>query len=117
MAIAKLMFALGAITGMAVGANATAPAPDYEAEAGQAFVNYPQESLAAGEQGAVRYRVKIGSNGRPKECEVTQSSGYERLDMATCRMLMNRARFTPVRDGRGKARRSVYNGRVVWRLS
>jgi hypothetical protein len=42
---------------------------------------------------------------------VTQSSGYERLDLATCDLLMSRARFTP-----GQGRRSVYDGKVVWRI-
>jgi TonB family protein len=87
-----------------------------QAEASAAFSAYPKESLDNGEQGTVFYHVKIGSRGRPTDCEVTQSSGYDRLDLATCTMLMDRAVFTPARDHRGRATRSTYDGKVVWRI-
>ena len=51
------------------------------------------------------------------ECEITGSSGYQRLDDATCAMLMERAQFTPGRDERGHATRSTYDGKVVWKIS
>ena len=108
-----------ALVGAAVAAAGAAVAQerDRDAEANSAFTTYPRDSLANGEQGTVRYKVKIDRRGRARECEVTVSSGFERLDLATCEMLMERARFTPNRDGGGKARGSVYEGRVVWRLS
>jgi hypothetical protein len=55
--------------------------------------------------------VKIDGRGVPRQCEVTQSSGFERLDLATCALLMSRARFS-----RTQGRRAVYDGRVVWRI-
>jgi TonB family protein len=97
-------------------ATAAAAAEDVQAEANKAFTVYPKESLAAGEQGTVRYRVKIDRKGRPSECEVTESSGFSRLDLATCTLLMERARFTPRRNGSGKASGGVHEGRVTWRL-
>jgi len=87
-----------------------------QAEANAAFGVYPKESLAKGEQGTVFYHVRIDSRGHATDCEVTQSSGYQRLDMATCTMLMDRARFTPSRDQNGRATRSTYDGKVVWRI-
>jgi TonB family protein len=108
------------LAAMAAGASATAAAaaePDRAAEANAAFTAYPKGSLANNEQGTVHYRVKIDRRGVPKQCEVTQSSGFQRLDVATCELLMSRARFTPSRDSRGRAGRSVYDGRVVWRIS
>lgn len=104
------------LAAMAGTTAAAADAPDRQAEANAAFTAYPKGSLANNEQGTVHYRVKIDSRGVPKQCEVTQSSGFERLDMATCNLLMSRARFTPGRDARGKASRSTYDGRVVWRI-
>ena len=101
---------------LACAGAAAAQAPVRDAEANRAFVAYPKSSLEAGEQGAVRYRVRIDAGGRARECEVTQSSGYERLDRATCSMLMDAGRFTPSRDRRGKSRGSAYEGRVVWRI-
>jgi TonB family protein len=100
-------------------ASAYAPAAATDArqaEANAALNVYPKESLANGEQGTVFYHVRIDSRGRPTDCEVTQSSGYERLDVATCSMLMDRARFTPGRDERGHVSRSTFDGKVVWRI-
>jgi TonB family protein len=102
-------------------ALAAAPAPAAndaarQAEANAAFGLYPKEALAHGEQGTVSYHVRIDSRGRATECEVTGSSGYDRLDDATCAMLMDRAQFTPSRDDRGRATRSTYDGKVVWRI-
>ncbi|HEX8667250.1 MAG TPA: TonB family protein [Allosphingosinicella sp.] len=87
---------------------AVAADPSPQAEANAAFVQYPAESLRWSEEGAVRYRVRIDGRGRVTECEVTQSSGYSRLDQATCNMLMTNARFT--------GKRSKYDGRVVWKI-
>lgn len=101
-------------------ALAAAPAsaePDRAAEANAAFATYPKESLARGEQGVVRYKVKIDGTGRPSQCEVTESSGFARLDQATCSLLMQRAKFTAAKDRRGRGRRSIYEGKVTWRLS
>jgi TonB family protein len=83
------------------------------AEANAAFVVYPKASLDAGEQGTVRYRVKIDRRGRARECAVLESSGFQRLDMATCALLMDKAQFTPGSGRRG----STYEGRVRWQLS
>lgn len=103
---------LAAMAAGSTAAAATAPdAPDRQAEANAAFTQYPKASLANNEQGTVHYRVKIDRRGVPRQCEVTQSSGFERLDLATCELLMSRARFTPT-----QGRRSVYDGRVVWRI-
>ena len=104
------------LAAMAAAATAAAAAPDRQAEANAAFTQYPKASLANNEQGTVHYRVKIDRKGVPNQCEVTQSSGFERLDVATCELLMSRARFTPARDSRGRSGRSTYDGRVVWRI-
>lgn len=101
------------LAAMAAGAAAATAAetPNRQAEANAAFTDYPKASLANNEQGTVRYRVKIDGRGVPRQCEVTQSSGFERLDLATCELLMSRARFS-----RSQGRRSVFDGKVVWRI-
>jgi TonB family protein len=101
---------LAAIAAGATAATA-ADAPDRQAEANAAFTEYPKASLDNNEQGIVHYRVKIDRKGVPRECEVTQSSGFQRLDLATCELLMSRARFS-----RTQGRRSIYDGKVVWRI-
>ena len=107
MAIAN--FALLSVALATAYAPATAADGARQAEANAALTVYPRESLANGEQGIVFYHVTIDGRGHPTDCEITQSSGYERLDMATCSMLMDRARFTPGRDGRGHATRSTFD--------
>ena len=104
-----LLAAIAAGTTMAATAAAAA---DPQAEANAAFTEYPKDSLANNEQGTVHYRVRIDGRGIPRQCEVTQSSGFERLDLATCELLMSRARFTAT-----QGRRAVHDGKVVWRIS
>jgi TonB family protein len=101
---------------MAVATAAAANAQNRQAEANAAFTEYPRGSLADNEQGIVHYRVKIDRRGMANECAVTRSSGFQRLDNATCDLLMTRARFTPSRDSRGRASRSTFDGRVIWRI-
>ena len=112
-----MLFAQFAVLSVAlVAAPAPAAADARQTEANAAFTLYPKESLAHGEQGTVSYHVRIDSRGRAMDCEITGSSGYQRLDEATCTMLMERAQFTPSRDGKGRATRSTYDGKVVWRI-
>lgn len=99
------------------GAALAAPAGGRGAEANAALATYPRESLARGEQGIVVYHVVIDPRGHPTECEVTASSGFPRLDVATCQMLMDRAVFTPSENGHGRHVRSSYDGKVIWRIS
>jgi TonB family protein len=77
--------------------------------------NYPAESLALGEQGAVEFAVDLDEDARVDSCIVTRSSGYRRLDAATCDLIVEHARFARARaDGQFVA--TTRTGRVVWRL-
>lgn len=77
--------------------------------------DYPVEALSAGHQGSVRVRLAVGPDGLVKGCAVAESSGYESLDSNTCRILIERARFSPARDDRGRAIDGEYTQRVSWR--
>ena len=110
-------FALLFVALATAGAPPAATDTARQAEANAALNVYPKDSLANGEQGTVFYHVKIDSRGHPTDCEITQSSGYERLDLATCSMLMDRAQFTPGKDGRGRTTRSTFDGKVIWRIA
>jgi protein TonB len=64
---------------------------------------YPPASISMGEQGAVRIRLCIGSNGRVTEAEVDEPSKFPRLDQAGVRMA-KAFRFRPgTEDGKVKA--------------
>jgi TonB family protein len=78
--------------------------------------NYPRASLKAGEEGDVAFRVELEQGGSLHSCVVTRSSGYLRLDAATCELIVATARFKPVRDARGRVVPSVHEGSLAWRL-
>jgi TonB family protein len=81
------------------------------------FSKYPPRALAAGEQGAVRFRAQVNPEGLVLECQVTGSSGHWRLDRETCELIVLHATFKPVLDSGGKARAAVHDGIVNWRIA
>jgi periplasmic protein TonB len=55
---------------------------------------YPETSRRLGESGRVTLRVLVDEHGRAQDVQVTQSSGYSRLDQAAV-SAMKQARFQP----------------------
>lgn len=53
-------------------------------------------------QGTVALQVNVEPNGRVSNCAAVRGSGNARLDALTCRLVRERARFTPARDARGR---------------
>ncbi|MEI6486904.1 MAG: TonB family protein [Sphingomonadales bacterium] len=77
--------------------------------------DYPSASRAAEEEGVVRVSYTIGTDGRVTECTIAQSSGFKRLDDATCSIIQRRWRFNPAsRDGQPVAERKTQP--VRWKL-
>jgi protein TonB len=63
-------------------AEAVVP-PDFAGDQlGNAAPRYPIDSRRNREQGTVIVRVTVGAGGKPGDCRVRQSSGFERLDKA-----------------------------------
>ena len=69
--------------------------------------DYPRAAAEADITGMVSVRYVVDTRGRVPECEITHSSGSAILDDATCRVIMERFRFDPSRDGRGRPVNSV----------
>jgi len=78
--------------------------------------NYPQESLARGEQGTVQFAVDLDADARIESCVVTKSSGYARLDSATCDLIVLHANFAPAEAEGGKRVATTRTGHVAWKL-
>lgn len=78
--------------------------------------DYPPEAQMNDEQGTVAAELTINEHGRVRNCEVVESSGSESLDSATCRILMERARFTPAKDSSGQPVTDKLTKRITWRL-
>jgi hypothetical protein len=55
-------------------------------------------------------------NGRLTGCKIVMSSGSASLDAQTCRIIQQRARFSPARDAQGKPIAGKVFQRVTWRL-
>lgn len=79
-------------------------------------LDYPHEARARDEQGTVAFRLTIGPDGRVTDCVVMQSSGSALLDETTCRIMRERARFTPARDRDGNPISGTMESRVRWVL-
>jgi protein TonB len=86
-----------------------------------AYINndgdYPPPALRRREQGTTRFRLTVGGgDGRVTNCSVIRSSGSSMLDTATCRIMRQRARFTPARDVNGNPASDEHLGEISWRL-
>ena len=75
---------------------------------------YPPRALAAGEQGVVGFEVALDKAGHPTACQVTQSSGFPRLDEETCTVITQHAVFG-TNQGVGSGS-SKHKGTIAWTL-
>jgi TonB family protein len=75
--------------------------------------DYPAAALRA--QGVSRVHVVIGMIGRVIACDIDRPSGSPALDAAACRIVRERARYTPARNAAGAFVCDVDWGEIVWR--
>ena len=102
-----------------VAATPAAPAPMSERDlANQQVVQslYPARARAAGEQGIVGFKVRLDSQGQPTECQITQSSGFPRLDDETCALIVLRTQFSKPGDVSRSSAGNYHEGRINWTL-
>ena len=78
--------------------------------------DYPNESIRAGEQGAVVTRFLVGTDGRASNCGIAVSSGSRRLDGHTCALLVERMRFEPARDAQDRPVTGLFVQTVRWMM-
>ena len=76
--------------------------------------DYPLDASAAGVSGTVGVRFVVDVNGRVPSCQVTRSSGSTLLDDTTCRLIVQRFRYRPATDARGRPFRSVIVQNETW---
>jgi len=77
--------------------------------------DYPPISIRLREQGLVVVNVCVEANGDVTDVTLVESSGHERLDEATIRMVGNRFQYNPATQG-GEAVRFCQNQPVRWAL-
>lgn len=59
---------------------------------------YPPASRRAGEEGTIRLRILVDEHGSPRQVEIMQGSGFDRLDQAA-RDAVRKWRFVPASSG------------------
>lgn len=78
--------------------------------------DYPVEAMRQEAEGSVGVVLRVSVGGGVTDCIVEKSSGWPSLDWQTCRILWARARFTPARDGKGRAVESATRSTIRWLL-
>ena len=79
--------------------------------------NYPPESLRLGEEGHVGLKLEIDGAGKLMSCMVSQSSGYARLDRASCDvMLIHVIKLKAPAPTDGRRGNAVRDGAIDWQL-
>lgn len=76
--------------------------------------DYPREAGEAGEGGTVGVRFVVEPDGRVSRCSVTRSSGSRVLDDTTCRLIVERFRYTPSFDPAGRPVRATIVQNHSW---
>jgi TonB family protein len=76
--------------------------------------DYPAEALKQHAGGRVSYRLRVDAEGRATDCTVTESSGSPVLDLATCRLIIAKARFVPGTDDSGRPVAASLAGAMEW---
>ena len=65
--------------------------------------DYPLDAIRRGEQGLAIVRLSVTTTGTVDACAVVRSSGSATLDLATCRLIRERAQYAPARNRKGRA--------------
>lgn len=78
--------------------------------------DYPRGASKARAGGVVIVRFSVDPDGRARGCTVTTSSGNAELDATTCRLIEQRFRYAPARDGQGRPVAEVKGWKQTWWL-
>lgn len=78
--------------------------------------DYPASSVREAEHGTTWMRIRIRPDGAIGECRTIISSGFERLDKATCAIVMKRGRYKPAIGADGKPAESLVVSSIRWSL-
>ncbi|HEX9964589.1 MAG TPA: TonB family protein [Allosphingosinicella sp.] len=78
--------------------------------------DYPSTAVRNEEQGTTRFKLVVGPDGKVRECSVTSSSGSSALDATTCRLMRQRAKFSPATGSDGKPTSDTVSSAIRWVL-
>lgn len=72
--------------------------------------DYPASALRNNEEGVVKFKLTVAGDGSVAHCDITASSGFADLDVATCTLIAQRARFKAPKPN------MPYYGSVGWKI-
>lgn len=76
--------------------------------------DYPRSAGRRGIGGIVAISFRVRTDGRVDRCTVTRSSGHDVLDQLTCRLFVERYRFSPALTADGRAVESTLRTSFTW---
>lgn len=76
--------------------------------------DYPPGAARANKNAIVNFRLTVDAAGRPIDCAIQGGIADIAFREATCRALMNRARFSPALDATGQPLNSYFTSVVSW---
>lgn len=71
-------------------------------------ISYPKRALRNNTMGALRIRMMIDAEGKPKNCHIIGAEATEDLSQGLCDSLMKYAKFEPALDENGKPTDGFY---------
>lgn len=77
--------------------------------------DFPPSAKGAGRL-RIGVRYAVDPSGNVDQCEIIQPSGYPEVDAMTCRVIVERYRFRPARDGEGIPVTEVLEEDYSWRM-
>lgn len=78
--------------------------------------DYPPASVRAREEGTVRFVVGVGPDGKATGCSVSRSSGFKRLDDATCPIMLRKGIYFAATGGTGGGEVTMLEQELKWSL-
>jgi len=79
--------------------------------------DYPDMAFTKDMTGRTEVLLLIDEAGVLKDCSVESTSGIASLDVMSCQVLRQRAKFRPAIDAAGKSVKGVINSAIRWKMS
>ena len=76
--------------------------------------DFPKKALNQGSSGLVQFRLDIDETGKVSGCRILYRTNPDDFADLSCKLLTQRAKFSPALDSAGKAVRSFYVSKIRW---
>ncbi len=76
--------------------------------------DFPDKSLLQGHNGLVRFRLDVDASGQPVGCTVLYRTNPDEFADLSCKLVLQRAHFTPALDASGEPVKSYYITNIRW---